>query len=397
MDLLQLAESYGTPLYVYDSAIIIRNYERFRRAFDVPQLDIHYAAKALGNISILRLMKSIGARLDCVSVQEVRLGLMAGFAPGEIIYTPNSVSEAEYEAAIGLGVGINVDSLQMLEYMGVNHPRQPLCLRINPHLMAGGNKKISVGHIDSKFGISIHQMPLARRIIRNFGIPIRGLHVHTGSDIIDPEIFIRASELIFAEAMNFEELDYIDFGSGFKVKYRDSDLSTDIEELGRSFSREFNEFCVEYGRELALKFEPGKYLVSESGSFLARVNLIKQTTACTFAGLDTGFNHLIRPMFYDAWHEITNLSNPDGERKLYTIVGYLCETDTFGADRVVGEIRKGDVLRFANAGAYCYAMSSNYNSRFRPAEVLIHNGRDYLIRRRETLDDLVRTQPDPAL
>jgi diaminopimelate decarboxylase len=294
-------------------------------------------------------------------------------------------------------VRINVDSLQMLEYMGVNHPRLPLCLRINPHLMAGGNQKISVGHIDSKFGISIHQIPLARRLVRNFGIPVEGLHVHTGSDILDPDIFLRASDLIFAEAQNFDELEYIDFGSGFKVKYHENDLSTDVEDFGRRFSAKFNAFCADYGSPLALKFEPGKYLVSESGSFLARVNLIKQTTACTFIGLDTGFNHFIRPMFYDAYHRIENLSNPAGDKKLYTVVGYLCETDTFGSDRVISEVRKGDVVRFANAGAYCYAMASNYNYRFRPPEILIHEGRDYLISRRETMEDLLRTQPDPAI
>jgi diaminopimelate decarboxylase len=322
MNNLELAEKYGTPLYVYDSQKIIRNFERFVNCFSVPKLRVHYAMKALSNISILKLIKSIGAGLDCVSIQEVQLGLHAGFTPDDIIFTPNSISEEEYEKALELGVKINIDNLQILEYFGFNHPDVPICIRINPHLMAGGNKNISVGHIDSKFGISIHQMPLAKRLIRNYNMNVEGIHVHTGSDILDAEIFIRASELIFAIAEEMADLKYLDFGSGFKVKYKKDGMETDIEKFGRMFSDKFNAFCSETGKELELRFEPGKYLVSESGVFLARVNVIKQTTSCTFLGLDTGFNHLIRPMFYDAYHEIENVSNPDGERKLYTVVGY---------------------------------------------------------------------------
>jgi diaminopimelate decarboxylase len=397
MNILELTEKYGTPLYVYDSQKIIRNYERFVNCFSVPKLRLHYAMKALSNISILKLMKSIGAGLDCVSIQEVQLGLHAGFTPDDIIFTPNSISEDEYEKALEMGVKINIDNLQILEYFGVNHPEVPICIRINPHLMAGGNKNISVGHIDSKFGISIHQMPLTKRLIRNYNINVEGIHVHTGSDILDAEIFIRASELIFAIAEEMDGLKYLDFGSGFKVKYKKDGMETDIDKFGKMFSYKFNEFCSETGKEIELRFEPGKYLVSESGVFLARVNVIKQTTSCTFLGLDTGFNHLIRPMFYDAYHEIENISNPDGERKLYTVVGYLCETDTFGIDRIISEVHKNDIMMFHNAGAYCYAMSSNYNSRYKPAEVLVHNGEDFLISKRETFEDLLGNQTDPDI
>ncbi len=397
MNYIKLAEKYGTPLYAYDSQQIIDNYNRFIASFSVPKLKVHYAVKALSNISILKLLKSIGAGLDCVSIQEVQLGLRAGFSPEDIIFTPNSISEKEYEKALELNVKMNIDNLQILEYFGVNHPAEPICIRVNPHLMAGGNKNISVGHIDSKFGISIHQMPLAKRLIRNYDIPVEGIHVHTGSDILDPEIFIRASELIFAIAEEMDDLKYLDFGSGFKVKYKKDGMETDIEKFGKLFSDKFNEFCSETGKELELRFEPGKYLVSQAGAFLAKVNVIKQTTSCTFLGLDSGFNHLIRPMLYDAYHEIENISNPDGERKLYTVVGYLCETDTFGVDRIISEVRKNDILRFHNAGAYCFAMSSNYNSRYKPAEVLVYNDKDYLISQRETFEDLVRNQTDPEI
>jgi len=388
----QLAQKYDTPLYVYDAEKIMDNYHKFCNAFDVKDLKVHYACKALSNISILKLFKNMGAGLDCVSIQEVRLGLKAGFSAKDIIYTPNNVSEEEFEHAIKVGVKINVDNLQMLECLGINHPGLPVCIRINPHLMAGGNSKISVGHIDSKFGISIHQLPLVNRIVKRLNIPVEGLHVHSGSDILDPDIFLIAAELMFTAAREFENLTYIDFGSGFKVKYKENGLSTDIEQFGKVFSERFNLFCKEIGKDLTLRFEPGKYMVSEAGYFLTKVNVIKQTTACTFLGIDTGFNHLIRPMFYDAYHKIENISNPTGDKKIYTVVGYICETDTFGSDRIINEVRKNDLLLFRNAGAYCFSMASNYNSRYRPAEVLMYQGEDYLIRKREEFSDLLHNQ-----
>jgi diaminopimelate decarboxylase len=259
--------------------------------------------------------------------------------------------------------------------------------------MAGGNSKISVGHIDSKFGISIHQLPHIQRVVQNTGMHINGIHMHTGSDILDIDTFIRATEILFNVASQFNDLDFIDFGSGFKVPYKKDDVSTDIEQLGVKLSQRFNQFCKAYGKKLTLMFEPGKFLVSESGCFLAKVNVIKQTTSTVFAGVDSGFNHLARPMLYDAYHEITNVSNPKGRERYYSIVGYICETDTFGNNRRINEITEGDLLCFHNAGAYCFSMASNYNSRYRPAEVMIHNGKDSLIRKRETFEDLIRNQP----
>ena len=261
-----------------------------------------------------------------------------------------------------------------------------------------GNSKISVGHIDSKFGISFHQMPHVHRIVEATGLHIEGIHMHTGSGILDAGVFLAGAEILLQVARDFDDLDYIDFGSGFKVPYKEGDVETDIEELGGRLSKRFNEFCREYGKELTLIFEPGKFLVSQAGYFLAKVNVIKQTTSTVFAGVDSGLNHLIRPMFYDAYHHITNVSKPAGKARFYTVVGYICETDTFGINRRIAEIHEGDILCFHNAGAYCYSMSSNYNSRFRPAEVLIYQGKDYLIRKRETMEDLVHNQIEvPAL
>jgi diaminopimelate decarboxylase len=322
----------------------------------------------------------------------VLTGLEAGFDPQDIIYTPNGVSLEEIEKVAKMGVKINIDNLSILEQFGHHYPNIPVCVRINPHIMAGGNTKISVGHIDSKFGISIHQVPHILRIVKNTNMTINGVHMHTGSDILDINVFSSAADLLFDVAKDFKDLEFIDLGSGFKVPYYDGAAATDIEELGKVLTGRFNSFCKEYGKELTLMFEPGKFLVSEAGKFLAKVNVIKQTTSMVFAGVDSGFNHLARPMMYDAYHHITNISNPNGKERYYSVVGYICETDTFGINRKINEISEGDILCFDNAGAYCFSMTSNYNSRFKPAEVLVHGGKDYLIRKRETMEDILKNQ-----
>lgn len=397
LDAVKIAEKYGCPVYVYDAAIIKRQYEKLTSAFQVKKLKINYACKALTNINILRYIGSLGAGLDTVSIQEVRLGLLAGYDPQEIIYTPNCVSLEEIAEAVGLGVQINIDNLSILEQFGDAFPKIPVCIRVNPHIMAGGNTKISVGHIDSKFGISIHQVPHIVRIVKATGLTVNGLHMHTGSDILDAGVFLQGADVLFNIAKHFADLEYIDFGSGFKIDYKGDGICTDVEDLGIQISERFNEFCKNYGRDLTLMFEPGKYLVSESGYFLARVNVIKQTTSTVFAGLDSGLNHLIRPMLYDAYHKIVNISKTEGRSRIYTVVGYICETDTFGVNRKLTEVHEGDILAFYNAGAYCWMMASNYNSRYRPAEVFLHEGKDYLIRERETMDDILRNQVEIAI
>ena len=396
--LLQIARDFGSPVYVYDAEKIQFQYKRLTSAFDkVKQLKLNYAVKALSNISVLKLFNQMGAGLDTVSIQEVQLGLKAGFNPNEIIFTPNGVSLEEIEKAAKLGVQINIDNLSVLEQFGTRHPKTPVCIRINPHVMAGGNTNISVGHIDSKFGISIHQIPHLLRIVENTKMNINGIHMHTGSDILDIDVFLYASEILFETAKNFKKLDFIDFGSGFKVPYKAGDIETNIEELGEKLSSRFNEFCKAYGRPLTLAFEPGKFLVSEAGYFLTRVNVVKQTTSTVFAQVDSGFNHLIRPMLYGSQHEIVNLSNPEGRERFYSVVGYICETDTFANNRRINEITEDDILAFKNAGAYCYSMASNYNSRYRPAEVLWLNNEAHLIRKRETFEDIIHNQVEIKL
>ena len=392
-NLIQIAEEFGSPLYVYDAHKMEDQYTRLTSAFsNVKNLKINYAAKALTNISVLRFIHQLGAGLDTVSIQEVMLGLKAGFKPEEIIFTPNGVSLKEIEDVAQMGVQINIDNLAILEQFGTKHPKVPVCIRINPHVMAGGNTNISVGHIDSKFGISIHQIPLLLRIVKNTQMTINGIHMHTGSDILDIDVFLYASEILFDVAKQFDGLEFIDFGSGFKVPYKANDIETNIEELGEKLSERFNTFCENYGKEVTLAFEPGKFIVSESGYFLTQVNAIKQTTSTVFAQVDSGFNHLIRPMLYGAQHEIINLSNPNGQERFYSVVGYICETDTFANNRRIKALTEGDILAFKNAGAYCFMMASNYNSRYRPAEVLWYNEKATLIRKRETIDDLTANQ-----
>ena len=397
-DLLKLTDKYQSPLYVYDTEKIISQYKKITSAFSkVKKVKINYAVKALSNINILKVFNKLNSGLDTVSIQEVKLGLLAGFEPHEIIYTPNGVSLQEIEDVAKLGVQINIDNLSILELFGQKHPTIPVCIRINPHVMAGGNSKISVGHIDSKFGISIHQVPHIKRVVENTGMHINGIHMHTGSDILDIDTFLRASEILFDVAKQFKDIDFVDFGSGFKVPYKKDDISTNIEELGEKLSVRFNQFCKDYGKDITLMFEPGKFLVSEAGYFLAKVNVIKQTTSTVFAGIDSGLNHLIRPMFYNSYHHIENISNPKGRERFYSVVGYICETDTFGSNRRINEISEGDILCFHNAGAYCFSMASNYNSRYKPAEVMIYKGKDYLIRKRETIEDILRNQENITL
>jgi diaminopimelate decarboxylase len=396
--LLELAGMFGTPLYVYDGDNIVSQYRTLKGAFPGVQVRIQYACKALNNPNVLKLLRREGAGIDAVSLQEIDLAILAGYPPAEILFTPNCVSIGEYRAAVERGVRINIDNISILDRFGHEYGGSvPVCIRINPHIYAGGTHHIQTGHIDSKFGISIHQLRHVHRIVSSHAMKVEGLHMHTGSDILDPEVFLRGAELLYEAAAGFPDLTFIDLGSGFKVPYKEGDVTTDIVQLGRAIGRSFTAFCSTYGRELELWFEPGKFIVSGAGILLVRVNVVKQTTATLFAGVDSGQNHLIRPMFYDAYHRIVNISNPDGAPRIYSVVGYICETDTLGYDRKLNEVREGDVLAILNAGAYGYTMSNNYNARLRPAEVLVRDGKAHLIRKRETFDDLVRNVVDAEI
>lgn len=389
----EIATKFGTPVYVYNSEVILEKLNELKNAFSNHKLKIKYAVKALSNISILKFLRSHNAGADVVSIEEAHLALKAGFAPEDILFTPNCVSFKEIQEGVDLGLTINIDNISILEQFGHKyHNKVPCCIRLNPHIMAGGNSKISTGHIGSKFGISIYQLPHLMRVIKSTNIDVIGLHMHTGSDILDAEVFLQIADILFGIAHEFPNLKFLDFGSGFKVAYKSGDIVTNVYDLGVKLGKAFDDFCASYGRVLEIWFEPGKYLVSESGLFLVKANVVKVTPATVFVGVDSGFNHLIRPMMYDSYHEIVNISNPNGTKRIYTVVGHICETDTFGVDRKLNEVHEGDVLAIKNAGAYGYSMASNYNSRLRPAEVFVVNGQAKLIRERETMEDLLRHQ-----
>ncbi len=391
--LIAIADEFGTPVYIYHAERIAEQYKKLKKAFSNCNARFFYACKSLTNLNVLKYIQSIGASLDCVSINEVKLGLLAGFDKKDILYTPNCVDFEEVVEVKGLGVNINIDNISILEQFGHKFGNSyPVCIRLNPHIMAGGNYKISTGHIDSKFGISIHQMRHIERIVKSTNLNVTGIHMHTGSEIKDVRVFLEGLDVMFSIAAHFPNLEFIDLGSGFKVPYQPGDAETDINDLGKKVTQAFIDFEKETGKKLQVWFEPGKYLVSQCGYFVVKTNVIKQTPAAVFAGVNSGFNHLIRPMMYDAYHHIENISNTTGPERIYNVVGNICETDTFAWDRKLTEVREGDYLVFYNAGAYGFEMASNFNSRLKPAEVMVVDGKAKLVRQRDVFEDLLRNQ-----
>lgn len=389
--LIKAAEKFGTPLYVYHAEKIAEQYNKLKQAFNKSNVTFFYACKALTNINILKYIKSIGCNVDCSSINEAKLALHAGFEPNSVLYTSNGIAFDEIEEAKNLGIHINIDSLSNLEKFGQKFGHTyPIGVRLRPNIMAGGNLKISTGHDKSKFGIPVDQIEELLQLINKYNLHIKDLHIHTGSEIKDVDVFVKGIEVLFEIMPKFKELESIDLGGGFKVPYKSGDTETDINLLAEKVKEAFDNHP--YNKPLQVWFEPGKFMVSECGYLVTQVNVLKETNAVTFAGINSGFNHLIRPMFYDAYHKIKNISNPNGTLKNYTITGNICETDTFAWDRKINEIREDDYLVFYNAGAYGFEMSSNFNSRYKPAEVLFINNKFHLIRERDTFEDLLNKQ-----
>lgn len=389
--LIAAARQYGTPLYVYDADKIREQYAKLTHAFRGSNVHFYYACKALTNIHVLRYIMGLGSNVDCSSINEVKLALHAGFPANRVLYTSNGIDFAEIAEAASLGVSINIDSLSNLEKFGKNFGHDyPVGIRLRPNILAGGNLKISTGHDRSKFGIPVEDLPLILDLVAKYNLHISNLHIHTGSEIKDAEVFVRGIEVLFDLIPHFPELNSVDLGGGFKVPYKEGDDETDMEELGQKVKEAFA--AHPQARNLEIWFEPGKFMVSDCGYLVTKVNVMKETASTHFVGVDSGFNHLIRPMFYDAYHKIENISNPEGREHVYAVVGNICETDTFAWDRKLPEVREGDLLVFYNAGAYGFEMSSRFNSRFRPAEVLFEAGQHRLIRRRDNFEDLLRNQ-----
>ena len=387
------AQQFGTPLYVYHAEKIEQQYQNLLAHFSATQTRFFYACKALTNIHILKVIKNIGCNIDCSSINEVKLALHVGFSPNHILYTSNSVSFDEIVTAVELGVNVNIDSLSNLEKFGQKFgASKAVGVRIRPDVMAGGNLKISTGHDKSKFGIPVAQLEALKLIQEKYQINIRTLHIHTGSEIKDVAVFMKSAEVFDVLLSHFPTVEILDFGGGFKVPYEPGEQGTDMASLGKEVNKAMEQLSEKYGRSLTAWFEPGKYMVSEAGFFISKVNVLKTSGDRIFAGLNTGLNHLIRPMFYDAYHHIDNLTSPEKPTKQYAVVGNICETDTFAWDRAIPAIEEGDLLVFYNAGAYGYEMASNYNARFKPAQVLYQNSEVKLISRADQFEDLLTLQ-----
>lgn len=385
-----IAHEFGTPTYVYHAEKIKEQYDRLKSGFSALPVHFFYAAKALTNISVLKYMHALGIGIDCSSLNEVRLAQLAGFPKEKILYTSNGISFEEIVEAASLGAHINIDSLSNLKKFGEKFGSSvPVGIRLRPNILAGANLKISTGHKNSKFGIPVDQIAEIRNVIDTYHMHLDGLHIHTGSGISDPDVFVQGLKVLFDLLPMLPPLRFIDLGGGFKVPFRERDSQIDISELAEKLHAAFKQYFGSDGNIPELWFEPGKFLVSESGYFITTVNVMKHTPETEFVSLNSGFNHLIRPMFYDAYHRIWNISNPLGLQRKYSVVGNICETDTFAWDRKLPEVREGDHLVFLNAGAYGFEMSSNFNSRFKPAEVFFKDGRSILIRRRQQFEDLL--------
>jgi diaminopimelate decarboxylase len=393
--LKEAALKFGTPIYLYDLKIIENQFDKLNKELSVLEnYKIHFAAKSLSNISILKFIKKMGAGLDAVSIEEVMIGLKCGFNKDEILYTPNGVSFKEIKKVFKLGVKINLDSIESIKDFVNEFGNQSITVRINPGIYAGGNDNVSVGHSESKFGIPEERIDELLDMEKKGKIKVTGLHIHTGSDITKNNEFKEGTKKIFSIARDFKNIESIDLGGGIKIPYYKNDTSTNLNDYVKEVSKELKKFELEFKKKLKLIFEPGKFLVSDCGFFITKVNYIKSTKTKDFLQVDSGFNHLLRPTLYGSHHEIINLSNPAGKKKEYDVVGYICEKDTFAEKRKISEASIGDLICFKNAGAYGFNMSSNYNSRLKPAEVCIYNNKILKIREAQSLKDLLIGQID---
>lgn len=385
-----LLTTYGSPLYVYDETIIRQRFRELQDAFSGWKTHLLYAAKANSNLHILKILREECAWLDCVSMYEVELGLLAGFLPSQILFTVNNMSDEEMHFAQHKKVLLNIDSLSRLEKYGKAYPRSSVCLRMTPEVTAGHHKKVQTGYKESKFGILFEEVEQVKKITKRYQLKIIGLHEHTGSGIKNMDVTLKSMQGLMHVALQFPELHFLDFGGGFPIPYKPKEKRLDLNKFGKKVVSAFSAFCKTYRKQLALHFEPGRYCVAESGTLLCTVTTVKNRGNRSIVGVDTGFNHLVRPVLYDSYHHILNLSS-SGSMKKYDVYGNICESgDCFGKDRMIAEIHEGDILAILDTGAYGFSMASQYNSRPLPAEVLVSNGKARLIRKRQTFADILR-------
>jgi diaminopimelate decarboxylase len=391
-----LARAFGTPLYAYEEAVIRAQARRMRRCFAQAEPDFHYAMKANNNPVLLGILREEGLGIDAVSPFEVRLALEAGFPPERILFTGANVAEGELRFCLELGVPVNVGSLTELERFGRLNPGGSVAVRLNPDVGAGHHQHVITGGPHSKFGIYVDQRAAVEEVLRRHGLRLSGVHAHIGSGILRTDDMLAAMAVTLKAAREFPGLDFVDLGGGFGIPYRPGETPLPLEELGSAMAEAFAEFRRAYGRPVRMKLEPGRFLVAQSGTLLTRVTSLKTTPAHTFVGTDSGFNHLIRPAFYGAYHEILNASASGAPPAKVVVAGNICESgDVFTQagdgpeDRELPMPAPDHLLAIRDAGAYGMVLSSQYNMRPRPAEVLVSDGRARLIRRRDTYEDLL--------
>ena len=394
-----LIAEFGSPLYVYNGQTFRDRFNSLANAFDYPKIRIYYACKSNTNINVLKIFKELGSNVDTVSPGEIFIALKAGFKPEDLLFTPNNPSSEEIKYAIDRNIMVTVGSLSIIEEYAKIGGSRDICIRVNPDIGFGHHGYVITGGPKSKFGIYFDQMDRARDLASKLGLNIKGIHAHIGSGILEVDQFIEAMDMVLKTAGTMGDLDFVDFGGGIGVPYKPEEKPFDLDNFGKKASDFMRDFSGKYGRGLEFCFEPGKYLTAEAGYLLIKVTNRKETPLYKFVGTDSGFNHLIRPILYGSYHNIINCSNPDGKAEEVVVAGNICESGdvfTVGPDgpepRKIPEAKIGDILAITHAGSYGFTMASNYNSRPRPAEVLIEDGKVRLIRKRETLEDLIANQ-----
>lgn len=396
-DPVQLSEKYGTPLYVYNENILRNSCRDLIGLISYSNFTVNYSPKANGNLELLKIVRSEGLRVDAMSPGEIYVNMMAGYKPEEILFISNNVSEEEFQYAINAGVKISVDSVSQLEMFGRINPGGRVAFRINPGFGAGHHEKVMTAGQNTKFGIEMNSIPEVKRIIKEYNLKLIGINQHIGSLFMDGKAYLQSTGNILSIARQFDDLEFIDLGGGFGIPYNKQagQSRLDLKELGGKLSEIIKVWVKEYGKDIEFKIEPGRYIVAESSILLGKVYAIKTNYNIKYIGTDLGFNVLVRPVMYDSHHDIEiyrGNGTPSVTEETVRIVGNICETgDIIAKDRHLPEIIENDILGVLDSGAYGYSMSSNYNNRLRPAEVLIDaDGNPRLIRRRDTLDDLVR-------
>ena len=390
----KLAQSYGTPLYLYNERVFRTRCREMKNLVTYPNFSVNFSVKANSNLSLLKIAHEEGLHADAMSPGEIFVEEKAGYQPDAIFYISNNVSLEEMRFAVERGIVVSIDSLSQLRFFGGHFPGAKVSLRINSGVGAGHSDKVVTGGKKTKFAIAVDQLDEARAIVQKTGVRLIGINQHIGSFFLAGEIYLEGVNALLKIAKTFPDLEFIDCGGGFGMPYDEkTQHRLDLSGLGAALDDVFFRFAEEYGKQVQFKIEPGRYLTAECGALLGTVWAVKENAGHLYCGTDIGFNVLIRPLLYDAYHEIETLPHrPEATVHPYTVVGNICESgDILAKDRLLPDMKENDLVLVHDAGAYCFSMSSNYNNRLRPAEVLIReDGTVRLIRRRDTLEDLIR-------